>query len=52
MLCELIYNFNLRHLITLTNLVDDIQTFYHTAEASVIAVKVRSVITRVANEEL
>ena len=37
---SLFNDFHLRHLITLTNLVDDIQTFYHAAEARVVAVEV------------
>ena len=37
-------NFHLRHLITLTNLVDDIQPFYHAAEARVIAVEVSCIV--------
>ncbi len=49
---SLFNNLHLRHLITLTNLINHIQPFYHAAEASVIAVKVRSVIARVANEKL
>ena len=45
-------DFHLRHLITLTNLVDDIQTFYYAAEAGVVAVEVCGVGARVANEKL
>jgi len=45
-------DFHLRHLITLTNLVDDIQPFYHAAEAGVVAVEVCGVGARVANEKL
>jgi hypothetical protein len=49
---SLLHNLHLRHLITLTNLVDHIQSFYHAAEARVVAVEVRGVGTRVADEEL
>lgn len=48
----LFHNLHLRHLITLTNLVDHIQSFYHAAEARVVAVEVGGVVARVANEKL
>ncbi len=49
---SLFNDFHLRHLITLTNLVDDIESFYHSAEARVVAVEVCGVGARVANEKL
>lgn len=49
---SLLHNLHLRHLITLTNLVDHIQAFHHAAEARVVAVEVGGVVARVANEKL